>query len=90
MSYKRLGTANHLAYCSSMKTVKSFKMNSDSCHTIESKPISLNDLNSKKLIRIVNRKVYDELVHEDTDEDDVKRCKNKIKGKKEGKVRFDQ
>ena len=25
MSYKRLGTANHLAYCSSMKTVHSIK-----------------------------------------------------------------
>ena len=85
-----MGTANHLAYCSSMKTVKSYKMNSDSCHTIESKPMSSKDLNSKKLIRIVNRKVYDELVNEDIEEDQGKKSRNKSRGKKEGRVRFDQ
>ena len=90
MSYKRLGTGNHLAYCSSMKTVKSFKTNNDSCHTIDSKQISKKDINSKKLIRIVNKKVYEELVHEDVDEEQMRKTKSKLKGKKEGRVRFDQ
>ena len=73
-----------------MKTVKSFKMNSDSCHTIDSKPMSSKDLNSKKLIRIVNKKIYDELVQEDTDDEPLKKGKSKSKAKKEGRVRFDQ
>ena len=36
MSYKRLGTTGHLAYCSSLRTVQSFK-NFESYLSIESK-----------------------------------------------------
>ena len=93
MSFKKLGTMNQLAYCSSMKTIKSLKY-SDACISISSKNmISEKDIADKKLIKIANRKVYEELV-KDTQGEAVKnrksKSKSRLKIKKEGKVRFDQ
>jgi hypothetical protein len=66
MSFKRLGTNKSLAYCSSFKTIKHIKENTETNYSIESRQeLSEYSSCSKKLIKIANKKVYEELIFED-------------------------
>lgn len=59
MSYKRLGSYNHLAYCSSMKTVKDIKEGTETNISIDSKQFMADEPDSKTLIKIANRRVFE-------------------------------
>lgn len=62
MSYKRLGSMTHLAYCSSMKTVKDLKEMTETNISIDSKQFVTDEADSKTLIKIANRRVFEELM----------------------------
>lgn len=93
MSYKKITTMNNLAYCSSMKTVKELpKDGTDSKISIDSRQFVEEPSGSKKLIKIANRKIYEQMLvdfSEECGDADVSFKKVKLKHKKEGKVRFD-
>lgn len=63
MSFKKISTSNNLAYCSSMKTLKDIpKDGTDSKISIDSKQFLDEPSGSKKLIKIANRRVYEQLL----------------------------
>ena len=84
-----------MGYCASTKTmkdVKDFKDNVESNISIDSKQLaSENSMNEKKLIKIGNRKRYEDLLAEESDltAEGYGNYRVKLKMKKEGKVRFD-
>lgn len=49
----------HLAYCSSMKTVKDLKEVTDTNISIDSKQFMTDEPDSKTLIKIANRRVFE-------------------------------
>jgi hypothetical protein len=59
LSFKRLGSLTHLAYCSSMKTVKDLKESTDTNISIDSKQLLGDETDSRRLIKIANRRVYE-------------------------------
>lgn len=81
----------NLAYCSSMKTVKEIpKEGTDSKISIDSRQFVEEPSGSKKLIKVANRKIYEQMLADFSEEGgDANFKKAKLKHKKEGKVRFD-
>lgn len=63
MSFKKITTSTNLAYCSSMKTVKELpKDGTESKISIDSKQFLEEPSGSRKLIKIANRRIYEQLL----------------------------
>lgn len=63
MSYKKITTMTNLAYCSSMKTIKEIpKENNGSKISIDSRQFVEEPSGSKKLIKIANRRIYEQML----------------------------
>ena len=88
-SFKRIGTAYQVNYCSSLKTVKDLREHTETNTSIESKQLlSEKDIESKRMIKIANRKMFEELVYDSWQMIGKESLKTKGKLKKEVKVRF--
>lgn len=59
MSYKRLGSMTHLTYCTSMRTLKDLKEATETNISIDSRQFVGEEPDSKTLIKIANRRVYE-------------------------------
>jgi hypothetical protein len=69
MSYKKITTMTNLAYCSSMKTIKDIpKDGTDTKISIDSKQFLDEPSGSKRLIKIANRRIYEQLLIDFSDE----------------------